>query len=233
MKSPNHSELFTVKDGFREIPCSRIIHRCDEFRLVEHHLPGGGEYPKGNPRTVVMNESIRVVFEREKFRLNGVSTISTRGERLDLVGIMQGALSAGQHHIPPYENAEMAIWSAEGFGREFAATIGVELAQAFQIEDSTKRELAVETIGTWLRTALNEMARGQTVWEKRDSKKYPIRLQMVSKAMELFEKDGEQPDKKAIREAMESMGHRYEGKNANSRWKQQFTDAELGDLPEG
>lgn len=236
MSEDQASSSSDKKTCFRKIPCTRVICECDEFRLVEHCPPEGGEYYRGNPQTVIMNEGIRVVFEREKFRINDNRTITSVEERLSLVHLMMGALTAGELLSARPKNPEWGFWSAEEFGRQFASDIGIEMAQAAGINDREKQEAAFERIGTRLRTALIEMGKGFSVGqakEAKDYRKYPIRLLLILTAMGIFEKTHEQPTKKEIRTALEDMGFGFKGKNANSEWEKKFTEAELGGLPEG
>lgn len=209
----------------------RLIAECDEFKLFEHHKPGG-------PRSVERSPQVEAAYLKAVFRKNDdrEKTNSTKLElRLSWAAALRDLASFTDFNAPAlFESPPTAanICCVEGSKHvavSLARTIGARLISLSKESDI---EQAIEDCLPIFKAALLGYAREQSlIVDKKQQFRFSVDEAILMNAEALFYRTGERPRKSDVRDVLESIGYKYSPRNANTNWRKAFERVALGGLP--
>ena len=200
----------------------RLLAECPEFKLWEMYKPSGEQ---------ILESSIAIetAYHKERLRINDASDPIER-----IAWATALSRLAGVAHAFPDEPMPLEVFFSYDYNfkwpgnaataTKLAATLGKEILGVLNSADSKQK--AEECVGKF-RNALDALIR-----ERSAKAVFCTEYLLIIHARNHFKVYKERPQKSLLREQLEKIGISYKGKNVKAKWREKFSNAGLGELPD-
>ena len=212
----------------------KIIHRCNEFRLIQEYGPEG-------PKRIEWSNEIRHRFLKSAMRVNNQSSISTTSweDRVKLADALDGLRDYYERNQDDLQARSLLLNPAQGdfsissgchpCARDLGATLGRSISKCLQADDTDQ---SIKDLTASFGVALRAVARLNGQLEDKRSGNRPKPHDLILAALKLYRQNEQRPFRKDIQLLLSQEQFEVKGKDSYGVWADLFNSAGLGGLPE-